>query len=67
MVSSFTVDGTSSGIMIDEETGTQWDVSTGLAVYGPLIGSRLSPIFATSAFDFGWSAYFPEGSIYSSR
>lgn len=51
---------------IDEATGSRWRAPDGTAVSGPLAGERLRRIPATSAFEFGWEAYFP-GSVSSDR
>ncbi len=47
----------------DEETGSLWDV-TGLAVSGPLAGSRLPPFDHATPFWFAWAAFNPRGAIW---
>ena len=47
----------------DEETGSLWDV-TGLAVSGPLAGSRLPPFAHGSPFWFAWAAFNPQAPIW---
>ncbi len=47
----------------DEETGSLWDV-TGLAVSGPLAGSRLPPFDHGSPFWFAWAAFNPQAPIW---
>lgn len=51
-------------ILIDNESGSQWQATTGLVIEGPLQGGRLSPLVATPAFAFGWYAYFPTSATY---
>jgi plastocyanin len=48
----------------DRETQTLWDL-TGLAVSGPLAGSRLAPIATYSAMWFAWAALFRGTEIYA--
>ena len=64
---SFSIDPLDPGILLDDETGSRWQASSGLAISGPLSGSRLAPVFATSAFEFGWFDYFTESEIYAER
>ena len=42
----------------DEETGSVWDV-TGLALSGPLAGSRLPPAAHSTQFWFAWTSFHP--------
>lgn len=42
----------------DEETGSLWDV-TGLALSGPLAGSRLPPAAHSTQFWFAWTSFHP--------
>ncbi len=48
----------SSGRFRDEETGSIWDV-TGLALSGPLAGSRLPPAAHSTQFWFAWASFNP--------
>lgn len=53
---SFGVEGSD---IIDRETGSRWRVD-GLAVAGPLAGSRLEPLVeAFVAYWFAWAAFYP--------
>jgi hypothetical protein len=61
---SFTLDSDNPGILIDEESGSRWDATSGNAIDGPLKGSQLSPVVATSAFEIGWYDYFPNSETY---
>ncbi len=47
----------------DEQTGSTWDV-TGLALDGPLAGSRLAPVTHGTPFWFAWAAFNPRGMIW---
>lgn len=49
----------------DRETRTLWDL-TGLAVEGPLGGSRLAPLATYSAMWFAWAAFHRGTEIYTS-
>jgi len=53
-----------AGYVIDQETGSNWDISAGVAVDGTLKGDRLVKVFFTPAFEFGWSQYFPASDTY---
>ena len=65
VVLSFSIDPLDPSILLDNETGSSWQASSGLAISGPWGGSQLAPIFATSAFEIGWFDYFPASEIYS--
>lgn len=46
-------------VLRDTETGSTWEIATGMAVDGPMAGIRLSRATAYPAFWFGWRGYFP--------
>ena len=50
--------------VIEEETGTTWDVFSGQAIGGPLAGEQLDRIKSTTVFWFGWADFHPETLIY---
>ena len=53
--------------MFDLETGTRWTVD-GLAVEGPLAGTRLDRLGQTYVAYWGaWQAFFPVGRIWGLR
>lgn len=60
---SFALDEGDSTLLVDAETGSQWQATTGTAVAGPLQGQRLPSLFATTAFEFGWYGYFPQSEV----
>jgi hypothetical protein len=54
-----------SDLLVDEGTGSRWDATIGIATAGSMQGTRLPPLVSTSAFEFGWRAYFPESEFYT--
>lgn len=50
----------------DLETGTTWSV-TGLAVAGPLAGTRLQPVVHGDHFWFAWAAFAPQTTIWTAQ
>ncbi len=54
------------GLIQDEQTGTLWEIGTGLAVDGQLAGSRLARIAAPLVFWFAWSDLYPESDVFGS-
>ncbi len=51
-------------LMMDGETGTLWQKATGLAVSGPMKGSRLERIPFMAAFWFAWTDFNPDTELY---
>ncbi len=51
-------------LLVDEETGSTWDISRGLATAGPLKGESLQPVPSTSAFDWAWEDFYPGTEFY---
>lgn len=49
---------------VDAETGSTWNL-LGHAVAGPLDGSRLEPAAHTNSFWFAWSAFHPDGILFT--
>lgn len=56
-----------SGVLVDRETGSRWNPLVGVTEAGSMLGARLAPLVATTAFEFGWFGYFPESSTYRER
>jgi hypothetical protein len=51
------------GRIVDEETGSEWNV-LGLAIDGPLAGSRLDEHVNGTHFWFAWAAFQPETRVW---
>lgn len=47
-----------NGELMDEETGSRWQVARGLATAGMLRGEGLQPVPSLSAFDWAWFGFF---------
>jgi hypothetical protein len=56
--------GSHERLVIDAETGSEWDTLTGLAVSGELQGTQLESVPNTYSFWFGWIDYHAESSVY---
>jgi hypothetical protein len=54
--------GEAAGTIVDEETGSTWNVS-GQATAGPLAGQTLLPVAHLDTFWFAWSRYHPDTSV----
>lgn len=53
-----------NGLVVDQETGSVWDISRGLAKEGPLAGEGLQPVPSLSSFDWAFKDFYPEGDFY---
>ncbi|MBV9852036.1 MAG: DUF3179 domain-containing protein [Armatimonadetes bacterium] len=53
-----------SGLFDDRGTGSRWTVE-GECVAGPLRGKHLTRVFSLQAEWYGWSAYFPQTTLYA--
>lgn len=51
-------------VLVDAETGSRWSALTGAATAGPLAGTALERIPATSSFWFGWKDWHPDTYLY---
>ena len=60
---TLTPDPDNPGHFLDAETASRWDV-TGLAVDGPLAGSRLPTVDHGTPFWFAWAAFNPRTAIW---
>lgn len=55
------------GRIVDLETGSRWKLN-GVAIDGPLLGSRLEPVpEAYVAFWFAWAIFHPQTSVWESE
>lgn len=52
-------------LVVDEQTGSEWNILTGQAVSGALKDARLEPVPITYSFWFGWIDYHTESSVYA--
>ena len=53
-----------NGILMDQETGSTWEASLGLATAGPLKGEALQPIPSLTSFDWAWEDLYPQSEYY---
>ena len=53
-----------NGLVVDQETGSVWDISRGLAKEGPLAGEGLQPVPNLSSFDWAFKDFYPQGDFY---
>ena len=51
-------------VVIDSETGSEWDPTGGFAVSGPLRGVVLQQIPYITSFIWAWHDFFPHTSVY---
>jgi hypothetical protein len=59
---SFRLDGET---VVDDETGSVWDVARGIATEGPLTGSVLQPVPGSTAYDWAWLDFYPQAEFYT--
>ncbi len=52
---------------VDDQTGSVWDVETGVAVSGKLKGNVLQRVPFISAFDWAWEDFYPDSAFYGDR
>ena len=57
-------DGAGNLVLVDSETGSRWSALSGTAMEGPLAGTALTRIPATTSFWFGWKDWHPETYLY---
>jgi hypothetical protein len=55
-----------NGELVDEETGSVWDLGRGLATDGPLKGESLQPVPGSTSYDWAWVDFYPESAFYES-
>jgi len=53
-------------LFTDKQTHSQWTVE-GRGVAGPLAGKQLTRLVSLQAEWYGWSAYFPQTTVYAAR
>lgn len=55
------------GHVRDDQTGSTWDLSRGLALDGPLRGTALRQIPALTCYDWAWVQFYPQATIFRER
>lgn len=50
--------------LVDEETGSTWDVARGLATNGPFKGEVLQPVPGSTAYDWAWRDFYPDSEFF---
>ena len=55
------------GLLVDRQTGSNWDVARGIAVDGPLRGTVLQQVPYMTAFDWAWEDFYPHSEIYQGK
>ncbi len=55
---------TGEGVVRDEQTGSEWNLSLGLATEGEFKGQVLQRIPGLTSFDWAWVDFFPESEFY---
>ena len=53
-----------NGLLVDQETGSVWDISRGLAKDGPLAGEGLQPVPSLSSYDWAFRDFYPGADFY---
>jgi len=56
--------GLDDGKLVDKQTRSRWDPSSGRAVEGPLAGKQLRPVVAIISFRQAWEAFHPESAYW---
>ena len=52
-------------MMADEQTGSIWQIGTGIAMEGPFEGERLEVVAAPLVFWFAWSDIHTNSDVYA--
>ncbi len=52
------------GLFLDKQTGSQWTIE-GKCIGGAMVGKQLTHVFSLQSRWYGWSAYFPQTTIYT--
>ena len=53
-----------AGKLVDQETGSTWDLARGIAVDGALRGEVLQKVPYMTAFDWAWEDFYPHTEFY---
>ena len=52
------------GTLIDNETGSTWDIGIGIATEGALESQVMQSIPSLTSFDWAWNDFYPDSEIY---
>ena len=58
---TFSLDGK---MLIDQETGSRWDINRGLAVAGELQNESLQAVPSLTSYDWAWVDFYPHSDFY---
>ncbi len=50
--------------LVDQQTGSTWDLDRGIAVEGPLRGEVLQRVPYITSFDWAWEDFYPHSDFY---
>ena len=53
--------------LIDNQTGSTWDILTGIAIEGPYQDQQLQRLPSQLVFWFAWTSFHPETGLYNTR
>ncbi len=53
-----------NGRFVDQESGTIWDITLGLALEGTFVGEALLPVPGSSSYDWAWRDFYPQAIFY---
>ena len=56
-----------NGKVIDQQSGSTWNLRKGVAVDGKLKGKLLSPVVAIPSFKKAWKAFHPDSKYWSAK
>lgn len=54
----------SGGVLVDNQTGSKWDLAKGIAIEGPLRGEVLQRVPYITAYDWAWGDFYPHTEFY---
>ncbi len=55
------------GVIVDRQTGSQWQIAKGIASAGPLKGKSLTPALAIISYAKAWKTFHPETTIWQAE
>jgi hypothetical protein len=54
-------------LLIDKQTGSTWDILTGIAIDGPYQDQQLQRLPSQLVYWFAWTGFYPETGLYNPR